>query len=93
MSQRSKTIVQARRTLIQPLTLQDKVDLRSQIRQRLSYPPYSAAALFQAFAQNNETYKEVTEATAPMESSDEIGENLADCMSYVDEWELADFIT
>jgi|LauGreDrversion4_2_1035121.scaffolds.fasta_scaffold1084102_1 hypothetical protein len=71
--------------LAPPLTTNDKIDIRENLRMRLSQPPFSAATLFQAFAVSYDTYKDMTEPSAPMETPDEVGQGLASCMSYVDD--------
>ncbi len=49
------------------MTKEEKVALRSDIRERLLLAPYSSALLFQEFAARNETYKDTSEPGTPAE--------------------------
>ena len=62
------------------------------IRERLTQPPFSAAFLFQEFAQRNETYKEVCEPGTPSENQDDIAESMIDSMMQCVDDELHEFI-
>lgn len=72
------------------MTSNEKANLRTSIRARLSQPPYSGAFLFQEFAQRNNTYADLQDA--PAEDPTQIVNSLMDSIPLIDDEDLHDYI-
>ncbi len=74
------------------MTLEEKLEMRSRIRTLFCYQPYSAAFLFQEFAQRRDTYKNMNEEGEPSETAEDIADSLIEAIGDCDDHELHEYI-